>query len=606
MSSLARKREGSGVALLKKSKVLRRDAISPYFEVAKLEEGETLLISKVHGIELLRLVLTNKGTAFSEAERVDLGLDGLLPPKVCQIEEQLDRAYENFLRQANPIDKYQYLRGLQERQEVLFYALVCRHLKETLPIIYTPTVGEAVSRFSALFETPRGLTVTPENIDRIDTILDNYPLQEPELMVVTDSSAILGIGDQGVGGLAISIGKLALYTAAGRMSPFRTIPVCLDCGTNQEGLRSDCQYIGRQEDRLGGDGYFDFVDRFVAAVGRKWPKVVIQWEDLSKDTAFDVLSRYQDSISSFNDDIQGTGAVALAGLLRAVKIAHLDFCKQKIAIVGAGAGGLGVALAIRGELQREGLSAEDISECLFVFDSGGLMHEGRGLVGIKKQFETPMHCVSDTVKGNRVSLDAEFIGVQGITTLIGLSGQPGFFSESMVRGMGENTSRPIIFPLSNPTRLSEGVPEVLMEWTRGKAIVATGSPFPDVPLKSGTVMRVGQGNNAFVFPGLGVGAVLTGASRITEGMVATAAHALANYMTARFGDDDTVYPDVAELPMVSRVVAREVALKAIEEGVGTKCFKDAVAVEDALDDFLWKPNYFKIVSEKLFEREYEW
>ncbi|MCA9515933.1 MAG: NAD-dependent malic enzyme, partial [Myxococcales bacterium] len=457
------------------------------------------MVVYLKGIALLRLVLTNKGTAFTLAERAELGLDGLLPSAVNTLAQQVARVYKGYLARATPIARYEFLRALQERHEILFYALLAEHLEEMLPVVYTPTVGEAVQKFHALYQYPRGISLSPQNIDRTDDVARAYPMEDVRMIVVTDSSAILGIGDQGYGGLAIPIGKLALYTVGGGVSPFHTLPVSLDVGTGRADLRDDPDYLGVRQERLRGEAYLDFVDRFVAMVEKHWPQAVIQWEDLAKDVAFEVLDRYRARHPSFNDDIQGTGAVALAGVMSACRLKGERLADQRFVVHGAGAGGVGVAWAIRQGLEREGLTRDEATARIFVLDSGGLMVEGRGITGYKARFVQPAAAIAGWSCAGPVPDLLETVREARATVLLGLSGQPGAFTEDVVRAAAANTDRPVVFPLSNPTSSCEAIPEEVLDWTEGRAIVATGSPFDPV-VRGETRHVIGQGNNAFIFP----------------------------------------------------------------------------------------------------------
>ncbi|HEX6835358.1 MAG TPA: NAD-dependent malic enzyme, partial [Polyangia bacterium] len=545
---------------------------------------------------LLRLTMTNKGTAFTPDERVALGLDGLLPPQMNSIEQQLERAFAGFRREPSPLHKYQYLRALQERNEILFYALLERNLTEMLPIVYTPTVGEAVQQFNAIYQSARGLSLSPLNIDRAQRAIKNYTWNDVRMIVATDASAILGIGDQGYGGLAIPIGKLALYTVGGGVSPFHTLPVALDVGTDRTDLISDPFYLGVRQRRLRGAAYFDFLDKFVEAVKGRYPRAVIQWEDLAKDSAFAVLDRYRKVLPSFNDDIQGTGAVALAGLINACSLRGERLRDQRIIVYGAGAGGCGVAWAIRQGLVRDGLSEAESRARVLVIDSKGLLTADRSMEPYKKWYAQDPATVKGWKIAGPVPSLLETIEHAKPTTLLGLSGQPRAFSEPVVRAMAaaNGDTRPIIFPLSNPTSSCEALPEELIEWTEGKAIVATGSPFAPV-LYKGKSFVIGQGNNAFVFPGLGFGAILSEAREITDNMVLAAAYALADFAGQKCLPKGDVYPAVDDLHEVSMRVATRVIEQAFDDGVAqTTKVTRAKAGEYARARF-WKPRYMPIV-----------
>ncbi|WP_022798165.1 NAD-dependent malic enzyme [Thermus islandicus] len=565
--------------------------VSRYYDVRRDERGERYLLPFVTGFLLLRLPLLNKGTAFTEEERKVLGLEGLLPPHVSTLEEQKERVYRRYRLIQHPLEKHIYLRHLQDRNEVLFYALLVDHLEEMLPILYTPTVGEAVREFSHIYRYPRGFTASTKNIDRIDEALQNVPLEEVRLIVATDSSAILGLGDQGYGGMAISIGKLTLYTAVGGVGPDKTLPVELDVGTDREDLLQDPLYLGVRHKRLRGEAYFQFLDRFVEAVRRRYPKALLQWEDFSKETAFQVLERYRKVLPSFNDDIQGTGAVALAGVLSACRLKGERLRDQVVVVYGAGAGGIGVAWALVEGMRREGLSEEEARARVLVLDSRGLLVEGRGMEAYKRPFAQREERLSGWRFAGEYPGLLETIRNARATVLLGLSGQGGSFTEPVVRAMLENTPRPVIFPLSNPTSATEALPDDLVYWTEGRALVAAGSPFPPVGFKGRTI-PVGQGNNAFVFPGLGLGAVLARAREVTDGMVLEAAYALYDLTRERF--PELLYPPVAHLREVSPYVAARVMRKALEEGVAEEERIQGLDLEGLLafvQSRFWEPKY---------------
>ncbi|GMA14637.1 NAD-dependent malic enzyme [Deinococcus metallilatus] len=561
--------------------------ISRYYDVKRDPAGHRFLEVRVTGFPLLHLPLLNKSTAFTEEERRLLGLEGLLPPGVSSIEEQKERAYLRFRQQGTPLEKHAYLRNLQDYNEVLFFALLEDHVEEMLPIIYTPTVGDAVREFSRLYRYPRGFAMSTAHVERARELLDNVHQQDVRMIVATDSSAILGIGDQGFGGMAISIGKLSLYTVAGGVGPDKTLPVELDVGTGRQDLIEDPLYLGARHPRLTGEAYDAFIDAFVRAVQDRYPKAIIQWEDFSKDTAFRVLERYRKVVPSFNDDIQGTGAVTLAGVLRACALKGERLRDQVVVIHGAGAGGAGVAGAIREGMRHEGLSEDEIARRVFVLDSRGLLTDDRQMEEYKRPLATPKSLTDGWAGTDLLSVVRE----AGATVLLGLSGQGGIFNEPIVRAVHANTARPIVFPLSNPTANTEALPEDILRWTDGAAIVATGSPFPDVTV-NGQTYAIGQGNNAFIFPGLGLAAVLTRASEITDGMVAEAAYALADF-TAREYPERT-YPPTRALRDASRAVALRVARQAIEEGVARE-EKVAGLDEGGLAAFIesrfWVPKY---------------
>jgi malate dehydrogenase (oxaloacetate-decarboxylating) len=560
---------------------------SPFRIVRDADEARTIEV-RVTGDALLRFPLTNKGTAFTRAERSELGLDGLLPPRVESLGEQLERAYPAFLREPTPLDRHRYLRRLQDTNEVLFYALLDAHVREMLPLVYTPTVGDAVEHFSEIYEEPRGLSLSLEDTDRIGDIVAAYPRDDVRMIVATDSSAILGIGDQGYNGLGISIGKLSLYTLGG-VDPANTLPVVLDVGTDRTALFDDPRYLGVRQKRLRGEAHVEFVRKFVLAVRARWPNAIVQWEDFAKESAVDVLEAFRDVVPSFNDDIQGTGAVALAGLVVATRAHGSSLGAERFLVYGAGAGGIGVARAIQEGLEREGLSRADALARIFVVDSKGLLVEGRTMEPYKQAFAKPSSAIASWTLAAKFPSLVETIQHGRVTTLLGLSGQRASFDEVVVNAVMANTARPIIFALSNPTSVCEAVPADVLRWTNGAAIVATGSPFEPVTI-AGKSHVIGQGNNAFIFPGLGFGAILTEARRITGSMVAEAAYALADLTLERYAGEGLIYPPVDALRDASIRVAARVAKRAIADGVAT--------VTDLPDDLeaharklAWSPRY---------------
>ena len=470
-------------------------------EIVSGERGEPALRVHLEGNKLLRSPLLNKGTAFTEEERTAFCLHGLLPPAVFTLEQQVARAYRAFSELQAPIAKYAFLRALQDRQEIVFSALLEAHMTEMLPIVYTPTVGEAVQRYSAMYQGPRGLLLSTATIDRARALVNDYPADDVRMIVATDSSAILGIGDQGHGGVAIAIGKLALYTVGGGVSPFQSVPVGLDVGTEREDLRADPMYLGVRHPRLRGDDYFAFLDAFVDAVRARWPRAVIQWEDFAKDAAFAVLERYRDKPPSFNDDIQGTGAVALAGLLTACRLRGEALGDQRVVVHGAGAGGVGVATGdperddARGAHRRSGRGA-DLHHRL-----EGARHARPRRRGLQARLCAAVGARPRGARGERRRCSETIRGSRA-TVLLGLSGQPGSFDEASIRAMADNTDRPIIFPLSNPTSSVEATPEQILAWTRGRAIVATGSPFDPVIVRR-EARRDRTGEQRLHFPGPG-------------------------------------------------------------------------------------------------------
>lgn len=561
------------------------------FEKRIDDRGRPYLATHLTGYLLTRLPLLNKSTGFSREERRELGLEGLLPPHTSSLEEQVRRTYANYSGFTTPLDKHVYLRVLQDRNEVLFYALLEEHLEEMLPIIYTPTVAEAVQKFSLIYRFPRGLVVSTDNIDRIDEVLADAPVPDVRLVVATDSEGILGIGDQGFGGMAICIGKLSLYTAAAGIDPATTLPVELDVGTNRADLLDDPLYLGVRHERLTGTEYADFIERFVTAFRKRFPQALLQWEDFSKQKAVDVMNRYRDVLPSFNDDIQGTGAVVLAGLLAAAKKTHRPMTDETYVVHGAGAGGVGVARQIVVGLQRQGLSRAEAIARVLMIDSAGLVTSDRpGLEEYKRELaQDPARTAGWEVAGKVPSL-LETITNSRATGVIGLSGQAGAFDETVVKAVLANSPAPIVFPLSNPTVNSEAVPEDVYAWTDGRAIVATGSPFPNVE-HGGRSHIVGQGNNAFIFPGVGLGAMVARAGKVTDNMLTAAAEALADYTDPVRLMEGAVYPSIKTLGRASKHVATAVASQAVKDGVARRELADPA---EAVAEAVWEPRYLPI------------
>lgn len=540
------------------------------------------------GIAVLQDPLLNKGSAFTLAEREALQLQGLLPPHVSTPAEQARRTYAAITSSSEPLDRYVALLALQDRNEHLFYRLLTEHLAEFMPIVYTPTVGLACQNFSHVFQRARGLWLDPGMKGNLTEVLRNaVGEQNIRLIVATDNESILGIGDQGAGGMAISVGKLALYVAGAGLHPGETLPVSLDVGTNNQDLLDDELYLGWREPRLRGQAYQDFIDEFVDAVRTVCPEALLQWEDFRKDNAVSILQRHRTSLLSFNDDIQGTGAVALAGLYSAMRISDTDWSQQRVVIHGAGAAGVGIANQIKVALKLEGI--EDMEGRIAVLDSKGLLVDDQEISDAYKASmawsaaTAEKHGLGDS--GKR-ALD-DVVRLFKPTMLIGTSGQPGVFDEQIVKRMCEHTARPIILPFSNPTTLSEATPEDVIRWSDGKALVATGSPFAPVT-HNGETFVIGQGNNVFIFPGLGLGALLARSSSVTDEMVTVAARACADAMLDDELDKGMLYPTIERLRDVSSQVARQVALQAIEQGITNV---SSAEVDSALATELWHPDY---------------
>jgi malic enzyme len=532
----------------------------------------------------------NKGTAFTRSERVTFSLSGLLPDAVMTMDQQNRRFYDNVLRKNDPLEKYIGLAALQDRNETLFYRVLLDHLEEFLPIVYTPTVGRACQDFSHIFRRARGLWITPEHRGRVYDVLGNAPFDDVRLIVVTDNERILGLGDQGAGGMGIPVGKLAIYTAAAGIHPAQTLPISLDVGTDNPELRQDDLYLGCRRPRLRGPEYDALVDEFVNAVKRRWPKALLQWEDFKKGIAFRLLARYRAFLPSFNDDIQGTAAVTLAGMLAACRITGVPLTGQRIVILGAGAAGIGIAKLLRDTLARRGLQGGELAEACILVDSQGLLVDDREIYDeYKRPFACPAAVAARLDLGADRPRDLKAVArAVKPTILVGTSGQPGVFTEDLVREMAANVTRPVIMPLSNPTSKSEAIPSDLLEWTAGRALLATGSPFAPVQ-HDGRMIRIGQGNNAFVFPGVGLGCLIAHASEVTEAMFAAAAECLSQTVAEDELAAGNLYPCISDLRRVTRRIAEAVVRTARDEGVGRPIEDDRVA--EAVAEAMWEPHY---------------
>ncbi len=545
----------------------------------------------LHGYNLLNNPLLNKGTAFTEQERDTFDLHGLLPPNVATLDEQVSRRLQAFRQLPNDFERYVFLRGLQDTNEVLFYALLVRNLEEMLPIVYTPVVGLGCQQFSRFFRRPRGLFLSIPHQLRIKRILANVHFDNVQAIVVTDGERILGLGDQGAGGMGIPIGKLALYTGCGGLHPASTLPIMLDVGTDNPECLSDPVYVGWRHERTRGAAYDDFIKAFVSAVIDRWPHVLLQWEDFARNNATRLLELYRDRLCTFNDDIQGTAVVAAGTLLSAVNVTRVPLKAHRIAVLGAGSAGSGISSLLLNVMMAEGLSRAEARSRFFLVDRDGLLVEGMpGTLAFQRPFVQSRSSVANwrLEQPNRIGL-LEVMRNAHPTVLIGVSGQPGAFTENVVRTMADFAEHPIIFPLSNPTSRSEATPMDLLGWTNGRAVIGTGSPFPPM-LKNGVYMRVDQTNNAYVFPGIGLGAIAARARRITDSMFMAAARALAEASPTRLDPNANLLPPVTELREVSYRIAVAVAAQAQADGLVEPTSRDEL--ESRVRTKMWSPIYW--------------
>ncbi|MFY8274931.1 NAD-dependent malic enzyme [Pseudoalteromonas sp. SSDWG2] len=565
-------------------------------EKQKHSTDQNYLYIPYSGPTLLETPLLNKGSAFSQRERESFNLAGLLPPRFETIEEQVERCYQQYSSFSDNLNKHIYLRAIQDNNETLYYRLVRDHIDEMMPIIYTPTVGDACEQFSDIYRSSRGLFISYEDRHNIDDILRNATKGKVKVIVVTDGERILGLGDQGIGGMGIPIGKLSLYTACGGISPAYTLPVMLDVGTNNEKLLNDPMYMGARHPRIGQEEYDEFLDLFIKAVKRRWPNVMLQFEDFAQPNAMPLLKRYRDEICSFNDDIQGTAAVTVGTLLAACRVKNVKLSEQKVVFVGAGSAGCGIAEQVISQMVSEGITDAQARSQIFMVDRFGLLSEDmQGLRDFQQALVQSNDALSEwTYSGDFASLlDVMHCAKPGI--LIGVSGQPGLFTEQVVTTMADNCDNPIIFPLSNPSKQVEAHPQDVLNWTKGNAIIATGSPFGKVRYEDKEVV-IPQCNNSYIFPGIGLGVIAIKANRITDEMLMAASETLAASSPLANEGKGSLLPPLTQIETLSKRIAFAVAKVAIEQGVALEVSDEDI--QKAIDKNYWLPQYrnYKRVS----------
>ena len=556
----------------------------------ELNQEKNFVRTRLHGVDLLFNSRLNKGTAFTEQERDVFGLHGLLPPHIGTLEDQRERRKRVLDSRDTSFGKYSNMRDLQDNNETLFYSMIERYTEELLPVVYTPAVGEGCQRFSEIWRRPRGLFISYPNRDRIDQILSDKRYDDVRCIVVSDGERILGLGDQGAGGMGIPIGKMALYTALGGIPPEHCLPVLLDAGTDNEQLLHDPIYIGWQHHRIRGQEYDDFVEAFVTAVEKRWPHILLQWEDFAGANAARLLDRYRDRLCNFNDDIQGTAAVTTATLLAAVHATGVPLSQQTIAMFGAGAAGIGIIDLLIAAMKEEGLSETQARSRIYAFNRYGLLVEGaRGIKDSQQQLLRRRADVADwNLEGSEDVSLLDVMRNAKVTVLVGVSAQAGAFTEEIVREMARHTQRPIIFPLSNPTSKAEAAPVDLLRWTEGRALIGTGSPFPSVEV-NGIKTRVSQVNNSFIFPGLALGILVSQARRVTDGMIMSAAKALASLSPSRTDASAPLLPAIGESRKVAIYVSEAVARQAIADGVAG--IESDTGLKDRIRTYIWSPVY---------------
>ncbi|MEZ8823180.1 NAD-dependent malic enzyme [Vibrio sp. 10N.261.55.A7] len=541
------------------------------------------------GPALLSTPLLNKGSAFTANERSSFNLEGLLPESTETIQEQVERAYQQYTSFESDMDKHIYLRNIQDTNETLFYRLVQNHISEMMPIIYTPTVGAACENFSNIYRRGRGLFISYANRDRIDDLLNNATNHNVKVIVVTDGERILGLGDQGIGGMGIPIGKLALYTACGGISPAYTLPIVLDVGTNNPQRLADPMYMGWRNPRITGDEYNAFVEEFMQAVQRRWPDALIQFEDFAQKNAMPLLERYKDRLCCFNDDIQGTAAVTVGSLLAACKAAGSQLSEQRVTFLGAGSAGCGIAEAIIAQMVSEGISDAQARSQVYMVDRWGLLQEGMpNLLDFQQRLVQKNSDTKDwTTESGAFSL-LDVMANAKPTVLVGVSGAPGLFSKEVIQEMHKHCQRPIVFPLSNPTSRVEATPNDIIRWTNGEALVATGSPFDPV-VHDGKTYPIAQCNNSYIFPGIGLGVLAVNAKRVTDEMLMESSRALSECSPLAINGQGALLPPLESIHSVSKKIAFAVAKKAIEQGVALEITDEAL--ESAIEQHFWQPVY---------------
>ncbi len=559
-------------------------------------DNQRYLYTHYAGPALLETPLLNKGSAFTERERKSFNLLGLLPPRYESIEEQVERAYMQYSSFISPLNKHIFLRAIQDNNETLFYRLLQKHIEEMMPIIYTPTVGEACERFSDIYRSSRGLFISYDERHMMGDILRNATKRKVKVVVVTDGERILGLGDQGIGGMGIPIGKLSLYTACGGISPAYTLPVMLDVGTNNQKLLDDPMYMGARHPRISQDQYNEFVDLFVHEVKKRWPEAMIQFEDFAQPNAMPLLQKYRQQICCFNDDIQGTAAVTLGTILAACKARGNKLSNMKIAFVGAGSAGCGIAEMLIQQMVFEGLSDSEARARVFMVDRFGLLSEG--MLNLR---DFQQRLMQPHLNTREWSFSGEFASLLDVVNcakpdiLIGVSGQPGLFTEQIVTSMAQHCDIPIIFPLSNPSSQVEARPEQIIQWTKGRVVIATGSPFNAVAYED-TIYPVAQCNNSYIFPGIGLGVIASKASIISDEMLMAASNALADASPLATGESTDLLPRLTQISTLSRSIAWAVAKVAMQQNYALTISDEAL--EERIENNFWKAEYrpYKRVS----------
>lgn len=554
----------------------------------KLDEtGEKYVEVDVEGYDLINNPILNKGRSFTADERASFHLRGIVPPAYLPLEEIVDKNYQIVLNSPNDLERHIYLRNLQDRNETLFYALLDKYIEQVMPLVYTPTVGQACQLFGQIYRRARGVFISYPNGDCIDEILDHVHFDDTEVIVVSDGERILGLGDQGAGGMGIPIGKLSLYTGCAGIAPNKTLPIILDVGTDNQELLNDPLYLGWRHKRVRGQEYDDFVEKFVTAVKKRFPKVLLQWEDFAQNNALKLLNRYKDELCTFNDDIQGTASIVVGALLSASHASGLPLTAQKIVVVGAGSAGVGISNLIVDALIDDGISRTDAYKSFYLVDRNGLITDNVESLDFQKAFSRKSSEVQNWSVENIKNITLlETVQNAKATMIIGVCAQGRIFTKEIIQSLAMNCTRPIVFPLSNPTEKAEADPHDVLDWTDGKAIVGTGTAFPLYDTK-----RIDQVNNSYVFPGLGLGVLAVGAKRVTDKMFLIAAKALAEISPAKQDPMANLLPPLKEVRSISRHIARAVAKEAVMAGLTEYKELSESEIDDKLNDYIWDPVY---------------
>ena len=559
--------------------------------VCKDETGQKYLEVDTYGYDLINNPILNKGRSFSEQERIDFKLRGLVPPSSYSLDDVVDKDYKVIQNLTDDLGRHVFVRGMQDRNETLFYALLGKYTEEMMPLVYTPTVGQACQKFGQIYQRPRGLFISYPNRDHIDEILDQEALDGTEVIVVSDGERILGLGDLGAGGMGIPIGKLSLYTACAGIAPNKTLPIILDAGTDTESLLSDPLYIGWRNKRIRGKEYDDFVEKFVIAVKKRFPNVLLQWEDFAQSNALKLLDRYKDQLCTFNDDIQGTASIVVGALLAGISASGIDLVKHKVVVLGAGSAGVGISNLIAQAMMDAGLTKQAAHDNIFLVDRYGLITDKTESLDFQKPFLKPVATLKSWKIADTSNITfQETVTEAKATMIIGVCGQTGAFTQEIIEQMAKNCARPIIFPLSNPTSKCEAHPHDVLRWTNGKAIVGTGSPFSPY-MEGDKERRIDQVNNAYIFPGIGLGIRAVNGSRITDRMFLIASESLAEISPAKQDPTANLLPRLKDVRAVSRHIAIAIAKEAVATGLSSMKDLTEKQIIDLIDDYMWEPVY---------------